>query len=164
MKTYNLDQIREIPIYDFLPGWIHQSTSKDFIYENCPFCSHKWHFAVSKNGRYFHSHNSCCKGGSIFDYVSLTQNLSFHEAVKWLSNKYNIQGERIQKINKYEIERNKKISAMEELREREIVNDFFAFLKEKEYDKTFFKILNWNELRILHYIYDLVAAGAYHIS
>jgi len=37
-------------------------------------------------------------------------------------------------------------------------------LKEKEYDKTFFKVLNWNESRIIHYIYDLVAAGAYQIS
>jgi DNA primase len=164
MKTYNLDQIREIPIYDFLAGWNRKTISKDFMYENCPFCSHKWHFAVSKNGRYFHSHNSCCKGGSIFDYVSLTHNLSFHESVKWLSNKYNIQGDSIQKISKAEAEKNKKISAMEELREREMVNDFFAFLKEKEYDKTFFKVLNWNESRIIHYIYDLVAAGAYQIS
>jgi DNA primase len=164
MITYNLDQIKQIPIYDFLPGWTSQTTSKDFIYENCPFCSHKFHFAVSKNGRYFHSHNSCCKGGSVIDYVSLTQNLNFHDSIKWLSNKYNIQGERIQKINKSEIERNKKISAMEELREREIINDFFEFLKLKEYDKTFFRILNWDNLRILHYIYDLIAAGYYQIS
>lgn len=163
MKTYNLDQIKQIPIYDFLSGWVRKTTSKDFIYENCPFCSHKWHFAVSKNGKYFHSHNSCCKGGSIIDYISCTQNLSFHESVKWLSNKYDVQGDNI-KINKAEMERNKKISAIEELRNKEIVNDFFAFLKEKQYDKTFFKILNWDELRIIHYIYDLVAAEAYNIS
>lgn len=163
MNKYNLDEIKQIPIYNFLEGWNKKNGAKDFIYENCPFCSHKWHFSVSKDGKFFNSYNSCISGGSVIDFVSSFYKLSFYDSIKLLADKYRIEGNNL-KINKYEIEINKKISAMEENREREIINDFFEFLKIKEYDKTFFKILSWNDLKILHYIYDLVAAGAYSFS
>jgi hypothetical protein len=159
---YNLDEIKQIPIYNFLNGWNKKNGTKDYIYENCPFCTHKWHFSVSKDGKFFTSYNSCTPGGSVIDFISKFYNLSFYDSIKLLADKYKIEGN--SKINKYDTEKNKKISAIEKNREREIINDFFDFLKVKEYDRTFYKILNWNDLKILHYIYDLVAAGFYHFS
>jgi hypothetical protein len=94
----------------------------------------------------------------------LTENLSFSESVRKLADRYSVNGSETIKLRKYEIERNKKIAVAEEIRERELINSFFDYLKIKKYDKTFYKILDWDNKKILHYIYDLLAAGAIEIG
>jgi hypothetical protein len=164
MIKYDLNQIKTIPIFNFLENWNRKTNSDSFIYENCPFCSHKWHFVVNKQGSLFYSHNACIKGGSVIDFIQAYENLNFHDSIKFLADKFNVSGDSLIYVDKKKIEKLKRLEEKDSIREKKIINDFFQFLKIKMYDKTFLKVYTWDNIKLLHYIYDLHAYGAYNIN
>lgn len=68
----------------------YTTTSKYIVYENCPFCNHKDHFAIYNNSNRFCSFSECISingrnTGDIFDFIMLQEHCEKNEAIKILS-------------------------------------------------------------------------------
>jgi len=92
---YNLDKIKQdVKIEDLLKNYIsnleHTKTSEGKLYKNCPFCTHKWHFYIKENNTYG-SFSKCCESGTVIDFISNLENISFSEAIKKLGGEHIVQ-------------------------------------------------------------------------
>lgn len=68
----------------------YTTTSKYIVYENCPFCNHKDHFAIYNNSNRFCSFSECISinrrsTGDILDFIMLQEHCEKNEAIKILS-------------------------------------------------------------------------------
>lgn len=160
---YNIDQIKKIPITNFLSGK-RKNVSNGFLYENCLFCEHKWHFRVDIEKNLFLSYSGCVKGGDVIDFIRQKESFSFSEAIEMLGNNYNIEKGKFETIGKKQLKLLKFVSLAEEERLRIMKNDFFNFLKIMEFDKTFEKCLKMSEVRLISYIYNLENIGVYKVN
>lgn len=68
----------------------YTTTSNYILYQNCPFCNHKDHFAVYTNSDRFCSFSSCFEStsgkttGDIIDFIMFTEHTDENEAIKIL--------------------------------------------------------------------------------
>ena len=147
MKSYNIAEIKQIPITNF-------AEIQNGLNEYCPFCEHKNHFYYNINKNTYRSYNSCCKGGSVIDFIMETRGLNFSAAINWLGNNYSLNKEN---INMKYVTRDKLISEAETNRIKEEIDLFFD---SNLSDEIFFKALRYDsDIKLMHYIYDLKAAG-----
>jgi DNA primase len=159
---YNLDEIKKIPITNFLSGQKRKIT-KGYIYELCPFCTHKWHFSVDIHKNLYNSYAQCVQAGDIIDFIRKKENLDFQSAIKMLGENYNVEKKTFKPLQKKELDMIQIHENLEAERIRKIKNDFFRFLKRMQFDKTMFKCIKMDGDRLLHYIYNLEGIGVYKI-
>jgi DNA primase len=147
MKSYNIAEIKQIPITNF-------AEIKNGLNEHCPFCEHNDHFYYNKIRNTYKSFSNCCKGGSVIDFIMETRGLNFSAAVNWLGDNYSLNKE---SVNMKYVARDKMISEAEINRIKEEIDLFFD---SRPPDEIFFKALKYdNDIKLMHYIYDLKAAG-----
>jgi DNA primase len=103
MKSYNIAEIKNIPLTNFIE-------LRDGLNENCPFCDHKDHFYFNKAKNTYRSFNSCCRGGSIIDFIMESRGLNFTDSVNWLGDYYNVDSEKLEIQNKATVNRLKRIN------------------------------------------------------
>jgi DNA primase len=152
MKSYNIAEIKQIPITNF-------AEIKNGLNAHCPFCGHKNHFYYNKNRNTYKSFSNCCKGGSVIDFIMETRGLYFSAAINWLGDNYSLNKE---SVNAKYVTRDKLISEAETKRIREEIDLFF---NSDLSDEIFFKALRYdNDIKLMHYIYDLKAAGMYNTN
>lgn len=156
---YDLDIIKQIPIEKFV-GSLQLGQKKKvtngWIYEKCPFCSHKWHFVVYTNNNIYKSFNSCCSGNNVIDFIIRTQNIDFKQAVELLASEINVKEIR-NKLSKNEILDNKIYECMEATRLQNMFNKFFKYLKEKKLDQVFEIAYRLDQEKLIHFIYNFKA-------
>lgn len=157
---YNLDEIKKIPIINFVEGKRKQ-LNKYVLFEACSFCTHKWHFQINTEKNFYNSFNSCCKGGTIIDFIAERDKISVQDAIKYLAEKYDITA--TETISRKELKLIRQHEHFEEKRIIKIKNDFFRFLKRMQFDNTLHKCIKMDENRLVHYIYNLEGIGVYKI-
>ena len=159
---YNIDEIKKISIMNFVSGK-KRKVSKGYLFEECPFCSHKWHFAIDIQKNLFHSYNSCIQGGDVISFIQKKDNISFKETIEKLGDSYNIRKSDFKPLPNTELNLIKEHQRQESRRIQKIFNDFFRFLKRMKFNKSFEKCLKMDNDRLLHYIYNLEGMGCYKI-
>ena len=83
-----LEKLRNISITDFAKFRrykIIRCGSNTYRVNPCPICGSDDHLTLYDKTNSFYSFAACCKGGSVIDFVMQTENISFSEAVKILS-------------------------------------------------------------------------------
>lgn len=159
---FDIAQIKKIPITNYLLGR-RRKISKGYLYRDCPFCTHKWHFSVDIQKNLYNSYSQCVQAGDVIDFIRKKESIAFKEAIEMLGNNYNIDKKEFKPLPKKELDKLKTIEKLETERIRKIKNDFFRFLKRMQFDKTFFKCIKMPENRLLHYIYNLEGIGVYKV-
>lgn len=155
--NYNISDIKQIKMLDilskYMPNMKSKKTTRGLLFESCPFCQHKNHFSTYQSN--YISFNSCCKGGSVIDFIMEIENLDFQDAIKFLGDSNNIP------LNKKAYSKST-ISANFILREEQRIideeNKFLDYLRFIEDEK----ILNdfvYFKGDFIHYFYNLKAKG-----
>jgi hypothetical protein len=60
--------------------------NKGRLYKDCPFCSHHWHFYITNNK--YGSFSKCCDSGTVIDFYSAMEEITFKESVNKLGSKH----------------------------------------------------------------------------
>jgi hypothetical protein len=93
---YDIQKIKQdVKIKDMLQTYINNleniKVNKGQLYKDCPFCLHHWHFYISKNNTYG-SFSKCCESGTVIDFISNLENISFSEAISKLGSEHIVKG------------------------------------------------------------------------
>jgi DNA primase len=167
MINYDKNDIKNIKIIDIIPNYIDDKKMKvgvEWVYKNCPFCSHKNHFQVNIQKNIYNSFNGCCKGGDIINFIMEVEKIDFQKAIKKLGDDFNITQPKKISMNYSRREREilKIISEYEDQRLQKEINRFFDFVKFMEYEEIFMKALSLvGSDNLIHYIYNLKGIGMY---
>ena len=130
---YDLDKIKQdVKIVDLLQDYMTNLTShkinKGRLYQDCPFCSHHWHFYITNNT--YGSFSKCCESGTVIDFMSNVEGISFSEAIKQLGSEHIVKKDCDWNPNARRIFEICKL--LESYRERamaDLVNEYFDWLK-----------------------------------
>jgi DNA primase len=166
-KNYEISNIKNIQLTSIISNYLlnekYMKVDVGYIYENCPFCSHKNHFQINKRLNLYSSFSGCCKGGSIIDFIMEVEGLNFQQAISKLGDDFNIpQSEKQFDTSKREREILTLLAEYEDQRILKEINRFFEFLTFMEYDEIFDKSISLvGSTSLLSYIYDLKAGGIY---
>jgi DNA primase len=166
--NYDKNEIKHIHLTSIISDYIVNDKKMrvdiGYIYEYCPFCTHKNHFQINTKENLYNSFNGCCKGGDIISFVMEVEGLNFKQAIENLGDRFNINktSTNLESSSKREREILKILSEYEEDRLKKEENRFFDFLKFMEYEDIFFKALPLvGTDKLIHYIYNLKGMGIY---
>lgn len=166
-KNYEISNIKNIQLTSIISNYLlNEKCMKvdvGYIYENCPFCSHKNHFQINKRLNLYSSFSGCCKGGSVIDFIMEIEGLNFQQAISKLGDDFNIpQSEKEFDTSKREREILNLLSQHEDQRILDEINRIFDFLTFMEYENEFLKCISLiGTEELTHYIYGL--KGRYEI-
>lgn len=165
---YNIDEIKQISLFEVIPLYLtgkSRNSKYNTLFEKCPFCTHKWHFQITQNGKLYNSFNACCKGGTIIDFIMEIEGLDFQKSIKFLGDKFRLNPGQYKKTSSKEKEFLHKFRISEEKRIEKEINLFFNFIKFISDDDLFFKSLEISERKdkseILHFVYYCKGVGIY---
>lgn len=167
IKNFDKNEIKNIHLTSIISNYIINEKKMrvdiGFIYEYCPFCTHKNHFQINVKENLYNSFSGCCKGGDIISFVMEIENLSFKDAINHLGDRFNVQKSEFKNPQpKREREILNLFSEYEDKRILEEINRFFDFVKFMEYEDIFQKAVSLvGDNRLIHYIYNLKGMGIY---
>lgn len=167
INNYDKNEIKHIHLNSIISDYVVNDKKMrvdiGYIYEYCPFCTHKNHFQINVKENLYNSFNGCCKGGDIISFIMEIEGISFKDAINHLGDRFGINKTSTQITeSKRDREILKLLSEYEDKRLQKEINRFFDFLKFMEYEKIFFEAISLvGDNRLIHYIYNLKGMGIY---
>lgn len=167
--NYDKNEIKHIHLNSIISDYVVNDKKMrvdiGYIYEYCPFCTHKNHFQINVKENLYNSFNGCCKGGDIISFIMEIEGISFKNAVNHLGDRFGINKTSIEITeSKREREILNLLAEYEEAKTLKEINKFFDFCKFMEYEDIFFEALSLvGNGRIIHYIYNLKGMGIYDV-
>jgi hypothetical protein len=147
---YDINKIKqEVKLTDLLQNYISNMESKKMnkgrLYKDCPFCSHHWHFYITNNKH--GSFSKCCESGTVIDFYSAMEGITFKEAVNRLGKDFIVKNDCDWNRNSRRIFEICKL--LESYRERamsELINLYFDWLKFIGDEERFKEYLPLNDM------------------
>lgn len=150
-------------ISDYMISGKKMKVDVGYIYEDCPFCSHKNHFQVDITKNLYNSFNGCCKGGDVIKFMMEIEGIGFKDAITKLGDRFNIGKTKFERTqSKRELEILTLLTKHQDYQLEKEINKIFDFLIFMEYEKEFWKCISMvGTPELNHYCFGL--KGRYEI-
>lgn len=167
--NYDKNEIKHIHLTSIISDYIVNDKKMrvdiGYIYEYCPFCTHKNHFQINTRDNLYNSFSGCCKGGDVINFVMEIEGIGFKDAINHLGDRFGINKTSIEITeSKREREILNLLAEYEEARILKEINKFFDFCKFMEYEDIFNESVSLvGKDELIHHIYYLREMGIYDV-